>query len=61
VTRGREQVEQLARRAVDCAFHLNRDIGRGWMENVYEMLLALKLERRGIEAHPSFPENRHLH
>lgn len=45
----RVKVERLARLAVDCAFHLHRNLGPGLMESVYETLLASKLEQHGIK------------
>jgi len=44
-----EDVERVARLAVDAAFHLHRDLGPGLLESVYETLLAMRLERLGLK------------
>jgi iron complex transport system substrate-binding protein len=44
-----EDVERLAKLAVDAAFHLHRDLGPGLLESVYETLLAMRLERLGLK------------
>ncbi|WOF45158.1 GxxExxY protein [Sphingopyxis indica] len=41
-------VEDLARIAIDCAFHLHRDLGPGLLESVYEILLAEALREVGL-------------
>ncbi len=40
--------EEVARMAVDCAFHLHRDLGPGLLESIYEVILAKLLEERGL-------------
>lgn len=42
-----QDVEKLARLAVDCGFTIHRDLGPGLLESVYETLLAAKLARSG--------------
>ena len=41
-------IEELARLAIDCGFHIHRDIGPGALESVYEAILAAKLEQIGV-------------
>jgi GxxExxY protein len=43
-----EEIEALARIAVDCGFQLHRDIGPGLLESVYEALLFAALTDRGL-------------
>jgi GxxExxY protein len=44
----RMDIEQLATVAIDCGYHLHRDIGPGLLESVYELLLAESLAERGL-------------
>ncbi|WP_260582963.1 GxxExxY protein [Sphingopyxis sp. PET50] len=41
-------IESLANVAVDCGFHIHRDIGPGLLESAYELLLAESLASRGL-------------
>ena len=41
-------IEELARIAVDCGFHLHKNLGPGLLESVYEVILADQLARRGL-------------
>ena len=41
-------VEVLAKTAVDCGFHLHREIGPGLLESVYELLMFESLKARGL-------------
>jgi GxxExxY protein len=40
-------IEELARIAIDCGFHIHKELGPGLLESVYEMLLAERLSRSG--------------
>jgi GxxExxY protein len=40
-------IEDLARAAIDCGFHIHKELGPGLLESVYEMLLAERLRRSG--------------
>jgi GxxExxY protein len=40
-------IEELARIAIDCGFHIHKELGPGLLESVYEMLLAERLGRSG--------------
>lgn len=40
-------IEDLARVAIDCGFHIHKDLGPGLLESVYELLLAERLSRVG--------------
>ncbi|MEQ1865698.1 MAG: GxxExxY protein [Micropepsaceae bacterium] len=42
-----EDLELLAREAVDSAFNIHRDLGPGLLESVYETLMLRALEKRG--------------
>ena len=41
-------IEKLAAIVVDCAYNLHLDVGPGLLESVYEMVLANRLEQRGL-------------
>jgi GxxExxY protein len=43
-----DDVEELARIAVDCGFKLHKEIGPGLLESVYEILLFEALKERGL-------------
>lgn len=43
-----EEIEDLARVAVDCGFQLHREIGPGLLESVYQALLFASLRERGL-------------
>ena len=45
---GDRGVEALSAEVVDAAFHLHRRLGPGFLESVYESVLAATLERRGL-------------
>ena len=40
-------IEELVRIAIDCGFHIHKELGPGLLESVYEMLLAERLSRSG--------------
>jgi iron complex transport system substrate-binding protein len=42
-------LEELASVAVDCGFHIHKELGPGLLENVYEIVLAKALIQRGLE------------
>ncbi len=41
-------IEDLARVAVDCGFHIHDDLGPGLLESVYEGILMRSLDARGL-------------
>ena len=43
-----QDVEELAATAVDCGFHIHKDLGPGMLESVYEAILELALKERGL-------------
>ena len=45
----REDIEALAREAVDCGYRIYRDLGPGLLESAYEALLAQSIVRRGLQ------------
>jgi GxxExxY protein len=48
-------VEELARLAIDCGFHIHRDLGPGLLESVYEAVLAGSLTRHGLKVDRQVP------
>jgi PD-(D/E)XK nuclease superfamily len=38
-----DDLEEIARIAVDCGYRLHRELGPGLLESVYEILLAFEL------------------
>ena len=40
-------IEQLAATAVDCGFHIHKELGPGLLESVYETVLAQALRQNG--------------
>ena len=50
-------IEELARTAVDCGFHLHKGLGPGLLESVYEILLADALQRNGLQVERQKPLN----
>jgi GxxExxY protein len=45
---GAYEIEELARVAVDCGYHLHRDLGPGLLESAYEVLMAESLRQAGL-------------
>lgn len=43
-----EEIEELARVAVDCGFHIHREIGPGLLESVCQALMLASLRERGL-------------
>jgi GxxExxY protein len=43
-------IEELARIAIDCGFHLHKEMGPGLLETVYEVLLFEAVKERGLQA-----------
>jgi GxxExxY protein len=43
-----DDIEALARIAVDCGYRLHREIGPGLLESVYKILLAHELKEAGL-------------
>lgn len=41
-------VEELATAAVDCGFHIHKELGPGLLESVYEAVLAQALAQQGL-------------
>ena len=41
-------IEELAATAVDCGFHIHRELGPGLFESVYEIVLAEGLRQHGL-------------
>lgn len=43
-----EHLEEIARRVVDCGYHLHRDLGPGLLESAYEVLMQETLRQSGL-------------
>ncbi len=43
-----QDVDELARIAVDCGFKIHKELGPGLLESVYEALMAASLVRAGL-------------
>jgi GxxExxY protein len=43
-----QDVERLARIAVDCGLRVHRGLGPGLLESIYEMVMAASLNRAGL-------------
>jgi GxxExxY protein len=52
---GNDELEALARRVLDCAYHLYRDVGPGLLESVYETVFAVRLSKLGLSAERQKP------
>lgn len=48
-------IEELASIAVDCGFHLHKNLGPGLLESVYEAILFDQFVRRGLDVHRQAP------
>jgi GxxExxY protein len=44
-----QDVDELARLAVDCGFKIHKELGPGLLESVYEALMAASLARAGLK------------
>lgn len=49
------QLEEAARIAVDCGYRIHTSLGPGLLESVYEALLALELNRAGLQVERQVP------
>jgi iron complex transport system substrate-binding protein len=50
-----QDLEELARSAVDCGFKIHNELGPGLLESVYEALLAAKLMAAGVRVDRQMP------
>ncbi len=48
-------IEELASIAVDCGFHLHKNLGPGLLESVYEAIMFDQLARRGLNIQRQAP------
>lgn len=48
-------IEIVARTAIDCGYHLHRDLGPGLLEGVYEILMAEALRDAGLHVARQVP------
>lgn len=44
-----DELEHLARIAIDCGYRLHKDVGPGLLESVYEVILAKMIAERGMQ------------
>lgn len=51
----RRKVEEISGTVVDCAFHLHQELGPGLLESVYEVVLAKRLEKKGLKVERQKP------
>jgi GxxExxY protein len=47
--------EELARKVIDCGFHIHEELGPGLLESVYETVLAASLNRSGLSVERQKP------
>jgi iron complex transport system substrate-binding protein len=50
-----KDIEETARKAVDCGFQIHQELGLGLLESVYEALIELKLKRLGLAVERQVP------
>lgn len=50
-----DELDRLAKIAVDSGFHLHKEIGPGLLESVYEIVLAEELQQRGLSVKRQVP------
>ncbi|HEY0150309.1 MAG TPA: GxxExxY protein [Allosphingosinicella sp.] len=50
-----QDVDELARIAVDCGFKIHKELGPGLLESVYEALMAASLQRAGLKVERQKP------
>ena len=50
-----DELEGIARTAIDCGYRLHRDLGPGLLESAYEALLAAALIRRSLRVRRQVP------
>ncbi len=48
-------IEALASAAIDCGFHIHKEIGPGLLESAYELLLSESLIQRGFTVQRQLP------
>lgn len=46
--KNQRSIEEIATTAVDCGFHIHRELGPGLLESVYEAVLAQALIQNGL-------------
>jgi GxxExxY protein len=50
-----EELERMARIAVECGLELHRELGPGLLESVYEILMFESLRRQGLTVERQTP------
>src|SRR5690348_4753773 len=48
-------IEDLAATAIDCGFHVHKELGPGMLESVYEAMLEVEMQRRGLSVQRQVP------
>lgn len=46
----RQELDEITRRVIGCAFRVGNGLGIGYLEKVYENALAVELEMEGLQA-----------
>ena len=49
------EIEELARRTIDCGFRIHKELGPGLLESVYETILAAALAKDGLRTERQRP------
>ena len=49
------EIEELARRTIDCGFRIHKQLGPGMLENVYETIMAAALTKAGLKVERQRP------
>lgn len=48
-------IEAIAREAVDCGYHVHKQLGPGLLESVYEVVLTMHQKKRGLRVERQKP------
>ena len=49
------EIEDLARRTIDCGFRIHKELGPGLLESVYETVLSVSLTKAGLKVERQRP------
>jgi GxxExxY protein len=52
-------IEAVGREAIDCGYHVHKELGPGLLESVYEVVLAKYLAKRGLRVERQRPITLH--
>jgi len=48
-------IEDLAATAIDCGFHMHKELGPGMLESVYEAIFEIALQEKGLSVRRQIP------